>query len=97
MFSCSVSIRARCLNAGKPIAAICHGPWLLVEADIVERERERIAFRTASYWDVQGVFEQSPSTEIALKVSSTAGRTGAATSLIFTAKIAAFPFNASTV
>jgi protease I len=23
-------------DAGKPIAAICHGPWLLVEADIVE-------------------------------------------------------------
>lgn len=23
-------------NAGKPIAAICHGPWLLVEADIVD-------------------------------------------------------------
>ena len=22
--------------AGKPIAAICHGPWLLVEADILE-------------------------------------------------------------
>ena len=23
-------------DAGKPIAAICHGPWLLVEADIVD-------------------------------------------------------------
>lgn len=23
-------------QAGKPIAAICHGPWLLVEADIVD-------------------------------------------------------------
>lgn len=23
-------------DAGKPIAAICHGPWLLVEADVVE-------------------------------------------------------------
>jgi protease I len=22
-------------EAGKPIAAICHGPWMLVEADIV--------------------------------------------------------------
>ena len=22
-------------NAGKPVAAICHGPWLLVEADVV--------------------------------------------------------------
>ncbi|HEX8056209.1 MAG TPA: type 1 glutamine amidotransferase domain-containing protein [Novosphingobium sp.] len=23
-------------DAGKPIAAICHGPWLLVEADVVD-------------------------------------------------------------
>jgi protease I len=23
-------------DAGKPVAAICHGPWLLVEADIVD-------------------------------------------------------------
>jgi protease I len=23
-------------EAGKPIAAICHGPWLLVEADIID-------------------------------------------------------------
>ena len=23
------------LEAGKPVAAICHGPWLLVEADVV--------------------------------------------------------------
>ena len=23
-------------DAGKPIAAICHGPWLLVEADIID-------------------------------------------------------------
>ena len=23
-------------NAGKPVAAICHGPWLLIEADIVD-------------------------------------------------------------
>lgn len=22
-------------NAGKPVAAICHGPWLLIEADLV--------------------------------------------------------------
>jgi protease I len=22
-------------EAGKPVAAICHGPWLLVEADLV--------------------------------------------------------------
>lgn len=23
-------------DAGKPIAAICHGPWLLIEADVVD-------------------------------------------------------------
>ena len=23
-------------NAGKPVAAICHGPWMLVEADVVK-------------------------------------------------------------
>jgi protease I len=23
-------------QAGKPVAAICHGPWLLVEADVVK-------------------------------------------------------------
>ena len=23
------------INAGKPVAAICHGPWMLVEADVV--------------------------------------------------------------
>ena len=23
-------------DAGKPIAAICHGPWLLAEADIID-------------------------------------------------------------
>ena len=26
---------ARLLRAGQAVAAICHGPWLLVEADIV--------------------------------------------------------------
>src|SRR3546814_1627503 len=27
----------RCFHAaGKPVAAICHGPWLLVEADIIK-------------------------------------------------------------
>lgn len=30
-------------DAGKPIAAICHGPWLLVEADLVRG-------RTATSW-----------------------------------------------
>jgi protease I len=26
-------------GAGKPVAAICHGPWLLIEADIVRGRR----------------------------------------------------------
>ena len=26
-------------DSGKPIAAICHGPWLLVEADVVDGRR----------------------------------------------------------
>ncbi|MCA9260112.1 MAG: type 1 glutamine amidotransferase [Planctomycetales bacterium] len=26
-------------NQGKPVAAICHGPWLLVEADVVKDRR----------------------------------------------------------
>jgi protease I len=26
-------------DAGKPVAAICHGPWLLVEADLVRGKR----------------------------------------------------------
>jgi protease I len=31
----AVRLVRRFFDAGKPIAAICHGPWLLVEADIV--------------------------------------------------------------
>jgi protease I len=31
----AVSFARSMFNAGKPIAAICHGPWLLVEADVV--------------------------------------------------------------
>ncbi len=27
------------VDAGKPVAAICHGPWLLVEADVVRGRR----------------------------------------------------------
>jgi protease I len=26
-------------NAGKPVAVICHGPWTLVEADVVRGRR----------------------------------------------------------
>lgn len=32
----AVAIVKSFADAGKPVAAICHGPWLLVEADIVE-------------------------------------------------------------
>jgi protease I len=32
-------------DAGKPVAAICHGPWMLVEADAV-REREVTSWPT---------------------------------------------------
>ncbi|WP_133905354.1 type 1 glutamine amidotransferase domain-containing protein [Actinophytocola oryzae] len=31
----AVGLVADFVEAGKPIAAICHGPWLLVEADVV--------------------------------------------------------------
>ena len=34
-------------EAGKPVAAICHAPWLLVEADVV---RDR---RLTSYWSIK--------------------------------------------
>ena len=27
------------VQSGKPVAAICHGPWLLVEADVVRGKR----------------------------------------------------------
>src|SRR5690606_23909363 len=30
-------------DAGKPVAAICHAPWLLVEADVV-RDREMTSY-----------------------------------------------------
>jgi len=32
-------------DAGKPVAAICHGPWLLVEADLL-RGRKATAYRS---------------------------------------------------
>lgn len=32
----AVDIVAAFVESGKPVAAICHGPWLLVEADVVE-------------------------------------------------------------
>jgi deglycase len=32
----AVSLVKQFVQAGKPVAAICHGPWLLVEADVVK-------------------------------------------------------------
>ncbi|PEQ13300.1 protease [Novosphingobium sp. PC22D] len=32
----AVSLVREFVTAGKPVAAICHGPWLLVEADVVQ-------------------------------------------------------------
>ena len=32
----AVEIVRQFADAGKPVAAICHGPWLLVEADVVD-------------------------------------------------------------
>ncbi|MEV6337840.1 type 1 glutamine amidotransferase domain-containing protein [Nocardia vinacea] len=31
----AVEVAQQFVRAGKPVAAICHGPWLLVEADVV--------------------------------------------------------------
>ena len=35
----AVSLIRQFAQAGKPIAAICHGPWLLVEADLLRGRR----------------------------------------------------------
>jgi protease I len=35
----AVQFVADFVEAGKPVGAICHGPWLLVEADVVEDRR----------------------------------------------------------
>jgi protease I len=35
----AVSFARRFFDAGKPVAAICHGPWLLIEADVVRGRR----------------------------------------------------------
>ena len=39
----AVSFTRAFFEAGKPVAAICHGPWTLVEADVV-------AGRTLTSW-----------------------------------------------
>lgn len=39
----AVQFVKRFFEAGKPVAAICHGPWLLVEADVVRN-------RTVTSW-----------------------------------------------
>jgi protease I len=35
----AVSFTRAFVEAGKPVAAICHGPWVLVEADVVRGRR----------------------------------------------------------
>lgn len=35
----AVSLVKEFAESGKPVAAICHGPWLLVEADVVKNRR----------------------------------------------------------
>jgi protease I len=35
----AVALIRKFATAGKPIAAICHGPWLLVEADLLRGRR----------------------------------------------------------
>ena len=35
----AIALIRRFADANKPIAAICHGPWLLVEADLVRGKR----------------------------------------------------------
>lgn len=35
----AIALIRRFADAGKPVAAICHGPWLLVEADLVRGRR----------------------------------------------------------
>lgn len=32
----AITFASRFVNAGKPIAAICHGPWLLIELNILQ-------------------------------------------------------------
>jgi protease I len=39
MESAAVDLVADFYDAGKPVAAICHAPWLLVEADVVDGHR----------------------------------------------------------
>lgn len=39
----AVNFAKKMFNDGKPVAAICHGPWLLVEADVVRN-------RTMTSW-----------------------------------------------
>lgn len=35
----AVALTRHFFDAGKPVAAICHGPWMLIEADVVRGRR----------------------------------------------------------
>lgn len=37
-------------DAGKPVAAICHGPWTLIDAGLVRGARSRRGRRCATIW-----------------------------------------------
>jgi protease I len=39
MEATAVALVRAFVEAGKPVAAICHGPWLLVEADVLRGKR----------------------------------------------------------
>lgn len=39
LFPKAIAIIRAMADAGKPVAAICHGPWLLIEADVVRGRR----------------------------------------------------------
>lgn len=43
----AVSLVQEFARAGKPVAAICHGPWLLVEADVIRGKPSPDGHRSA--------------------------------------------------
>jgi len=57
-------------RAGKPAAAICHGPWTLIEADVVRGRR--LTSCPSLQTDIRNAGGQWTDTEVQL---CTAGRT----------------------